>query len=69
MLKTEYLGYRLQGLRLLEADVCRETDEWRACYLDKVVSGWTGQEVHGHGHTPEAAMADAQKQIKLASKE
>lgn len=69
MLKTKYLGYQLSSLRLMEADVARDHDEWRACYLDTAVKGWSGEEIHGHGHTPEAAMADAQKQIKLANKE
>lgn len=66
MIKTEYLGWKLYGLRLFEADAVRDKDEWRACYVDTVVAD---RETHGHGHTPEAALADAQKQIKKADKE
>lgn len=70
MLKTKYMGYQLQTLRRVDPTGYNDDDRWIACFLDTVVGGkWSGAEVHGHGHTPEAAMADAQKQIKLASKE
>jgi hypothetical protein len=39
-----------------------DDDRWIACYANK---DRPQDEVHGRGHTPEAAMAEAQKTIRL----
>ena len=61
MLKTEYLGHQLWGLRRVDTTGYGDNDRWLACYCN---AKRPQDETHGRGHTPEAALADAQKQIK-----
>lgn len=64
MLKTDYLTHHLWALRRVDTTGHGDDDRWLACYAD---TKRPQDEVHGRGHTPEAAMAEAQKQIKLMS--
>lgn len=66
MIKTRYLNYKLQTLRRIDPTGYGDEDRWRACYSPAL--GTLG-EIHGDGHTPEAAMATAQKEIQKAREE
>jgi hypothetical protein len=54
MIKTEYLGWELD-------EIFNDGDgTWKAVYYNSKTYSWT----QGVGHTPEAALADAQKKIQ-----
>jgi hypothetical protein len=62
MIRTKFNVWKLVGLRLFEADVTREKDEWRAEYaLD---NNWRGG-IFGYGPTPEEAAEDAIRLIDV----
>lgn len=63
MIKTEFMGWALVSVyRMRWAD----KGGWR-CRYARMLSGSSVQ-VEGEGHSPEAALADAQKLIKQGSK-
>lgn len=55
MIKTKYLGYQLY-------EISDQDGVWFAEYWDD--SDWKVRPINGQGHTPEAAVADAQRMIQ-----
>lgn len=57
MIKTQYLGWRLSGL-------FPEGEGWVASYSGPD----EGQRARGEGHSPESALADAQRLVQRYSR-